>query len=231
MGAFVTKEWVGNIASYKCYSLLIEGPKCKNLIDIGFIVDSSGSLRREYGKEKAFVKSLAESFEISANGSRAGIITFSWHAEHSVKLKDHATTESFKVAVDKLPLFGHTTRIDKALKMARDELFKSENGGRTSIPKLVIVLTDGAQTKDADAVDPGDIADEIRRRGVKVIVIGIGRRVNSTELLHMAGGEKKNVYLAKNFDELKSGSFVESVSKSSCNQGKWRLISREMYDL
>lgn len=195
------------------------GRKCENLVDIGFIVDSSGSLRREYGKEKDFVKSLARSFNISANGSRAGAITFSWHAEHSIKLNDHRELGGFLTAVDNLPMFGHTTRIDKALSMAKSDMFTRENGGRAGVPKLIILLTDGSQTKDADATDPGRIAEELRKMGIKLIVIGIGKNVNGKELLHMAG-DVSNVYQASNFDELSSSGFVGRVSRSSCKQSK-----------
>ncbi len=162
------------------------------------------------------MKALADTFRISRNGSRGGVITFSWHAELSVKFSDYENGGDFNRAVEGLPLFGHTTRIDKALKLARDELFSSRNGARAGIPKLLVVLTDGAQTADADAVDPGDIAKQIRQTGIKVIVIGIGKNVDSKELLHIAGGDKSNLYQASNFDELKSPAFVDSVSKAGC---------------
>ncbi len=194
--------------------------KCKNPVDVGFIVDSSGSLRRQYGKEKEFVKALADTFSISKDGSRGGVITFSWNAELSVKFSDYESASDFNKAVDGLPLFGHTTRIDKALLLARDELLKAKNGARANVPKLLVLLTDGAQTADADAVDPGDIAAEIRQSGVKLVVIGIGKKVDSKELLHMAG-EKSNLYQASNFDELKSSAFVESVSKTGCDLCKF----------
>ena len=45
------------------------------------------------------------------------------------------------------------------------ELFSIKNGGRPGIPKILVILTDGAQTQDADAVDPGDIAEEISKSG------------------------------------------------------------------
>ena len=193
--------------------------KCQRIIDVGFIVDSSGSLRRDYGKEKEFVKIIADNFVVSKNGTRAGVITFSWHAEHSIKLRDHFTTQGFQEAVDRLPLFGHTTRIDKALNLAGEELFNPENGGRPNVQKLIILLTDGSQTKDADAIDPGDIADKIRKSGTKVIVVGIGNSVNKAELLHVANGES-NLYLAKDFNELKSPTFTANIAQVSCVKGK-----------
>ena len=192
--------------------------RCKSIVDVGFIVDSSGSLRKDYDKEKEFVKIIAENLGISTNGSRAGVITFSWQTEHSIKLKDHETTQGFQEAVNRLPLFGHTTRIDKALNLANQELFKAENGGRPGVPKLIILLTDGSQTRDADALDPGIIAAKIRAAGVKLIVVGIGNNVDSGELLHIAN-EKSNLYLAKDFNELKSPSFTANMTTISCAKG------------
>lgn len=181
-------------------------------------MDSSGSLREDYGKEKEFVKLVAENLAISRNGSRAGVITFSWHSEYSIKLKDHDSTQGFQEAVNRLPLFGHTTRIDKALRQARDDLFKSENGGRTNIPKMILLLTDGSQTMDSDAKDPGMIARQIRETGVKIVVIGIGNRINKAELLNIAN-EASHLYLAKDFEELKSPSFTAKITETTCKKG------------
>ena len=57
-------------------------PKCRTRADIGFILDSSGSLRHEYHKEKEFLKNIAKVFGVSEFGSRASVITFSYFAEH-----------------------------------------------------------------------------------------------------------------------------------------------------
>ena len=188
-------------------------------MDIGFIVDSSGSLHTEYHKEKTFVKLLADSFQISKTGSRGSIITFSYNAELSVKLSDHDTKEGFNEATDNLPFFGYTTRIDKALRMAQEQLFLDENGARPNKPKLLVLLTDGTQTPYPDAEDPAKISEKLRNMGIKVVVIGIGASVNQTELVNIAGN-KTNTYVATNFDSLQSETFVQDVSKTACDIGK-----------
>ena len=63
--------------------------------------------------EKDFLKSLAEAFGVSSQGTRAGVVTFSSKAKHSIKLKDHKNVDSFKAAVDGIPLMGFRTRIDR----------------------------------------------------------------------------------------------------------------------
>ena len=105
-------------------------PKCKSVLDVAFIVDSSGSLRSEYHKEKKFVKMMIESFGLGLSTTRAGIITFSHVAELSVKLSEHDSLNDFKAAVDALPMMGSNTRIDKALQLTLAEFFSPNNGAR-----------------------------------------------------------------------------------------------------
>ena len=176
-------------------------------------------MRNDYQREKDFLKALAGSFGVSADGSRAGVITFSYFAKHSIKLKDYSDISSFNDAVDKIPLMGSTTRIDKALQLTQKELFTLSNGARSGIPKILVLLTDGSQTQDADAVDPGDIADELRNTGIRILVIGIGGGVNQTELEHLGGG-KANTFSAASFDELISGEFIKKVTDKNCEIGK-----------
>ena len=193
-------------------------PKCQVVIDVGFILDSSGSLRNNYEQEKEFLKSLAKTFGVSSNGSRAGVVTFSYFSKHSIKLSDHGDIATFNQAVDNIPLMGSTTRIDKALRLAQKELFSLGNGGRVGVPKLLILLTDGTQTQDAGAEDPGDIAEELRADGINILVVGIGRGINETELTHIAG-EEKSVYSAASFESLAENDFLESVRTRSCDKG------------
>ena len=156
---------------------------------------------------------------MSQTGSRAGVVTFSYNAELSIKMNEHDSMQTFGDAVDSIPLMGSTTRIDKALRLTQKELFSISNGARPGIPKILVLLTDGSQTADADAVDPGNIADEIRSKGIKVLVIGIGPGVNQTELLHLGGGQE-NTFSAGSFSELISGEFIGKVTKKKCDVGK-----------
>ena len=94
-----------------------------------------------------------------------GVVTFSDRATHSIKMKEHTDIASFNAAVDAIPLMGSLTRIDRALKLAQKELFAVESGGRSEVRDILILMTDGTQTKsnvDERAEDPGDIMDEIR---------------------------------------------------------------------
>ena len=193
-------------------------PTCKAKMDVGFILDSSGSLSNDYHNEKDFIKTLAAVFGVSEDDSRAAVITFSYYSEHSIKLNDYTDIRSFGDAVDAIPLMGSTTRIDRALRLTQRELFTVENGARAGVTKLLILLTDGSQTQDAGAEDPGDIAEELRNDGIVVIVIGIGPGTNQTELAHMASGAD-NVFSAASFYELIGSEFIKRVAERTCKEG------------
>ena len=190
--------------------------KCRAIADVGFIVDSSDSLAREYSKEKEFVKSVADSLHLSPDrGSQVAVVLFSSYSQLSIKFTDHTNASDFKRAVDALPLMKSTTRIDRALTTAYNEMFNEKNGMRVKVPKVLILLTDGEQTKGADAIPPEQVVQKFHDAGIKVIVIGIGTGVNSVELGKMVKS-RENLYLAKNFDQLKSGQFVDNIIGSTC---------------
>ena len=192
---------------------------CKLILDICFIMDSSGSLAREYHKEKQFLNAVIDNLNLGENEVRAGVITFSYYVELSIKLNQFYRREDFKKKVTSIPLMRSTTRIDKALRMVQNEFFSVSNGARPGIPKLVILMTDGTQSKGRDVVDPGDIADEIRSAGIPVVVIGIGKGINAKELEHISGGPD-TLFMAQSFDELISGGFIKTFMSGKCKAGK-----------
>lgn len=183
--------------------------------DVGFILDSSRSLRDRYKDEKYFLKTLAGSFDMKNNGVQASVLTFSSWPQLSIKFSDHTTIASFNAAVDAIPLMGYQTRIDKALKHAKSEMFTQKNGARTGVAKLLILLTDGAQTKRPGYVDPAIPAEELRKTGIYLVVIGIGKNVIVEELKHIAGDSGK-YFTAGSFDDLISPEFIKNVSVSTC---------------
>lgn len=95
-------------------------------------------------------------------------------------------------------------------------MFTTKNGARGDVPDVLIFLTDGSQTHEDDAEHPGDVAEELRRSGVHVLIIGIGRGTNRTELQHLAGDEKR-VFFAPSFKELIQTDFISTVKDTSCS--------------
>ena len=170
---------------------------------------------RDYAREKKFITRIAERLKISRNGNHAGAVVFSNSPKLEIKLSDHSSVEDFNKAVEKLPLLGGTTRIDLALKMAFTELFALYNGMRVGSSRLLIVLTDGKQTTDFGYIPLHDAVRPFHESGIKVIVIGIGSKVDRNELSSLVV-HPKDLFLPKDFDELLSDSFFGNFTLDSC---------------
>ena len=65
------------------------------MADVGFILDSSGSIQHYYQDEKNFLKKLAGAFGLSNDGSHAGVVTFSGRPEISIKFNQYHDISSF----------------------------------------------------------------------------------------------------------------------------------------
>ena len=186
------------------------------MADVVFLLDSSGSMTSlNYQKEKDFLKSIATKFVGSKYQSRIGLITFSNVAEYSIKLKDATDIASFKIAIDSIPLMGTVTRIDKALQLAQKIIFDRNTGARPAIPKVLVLLTNGYQTQEADTEDPAVIANELRKAGISIIVLGIGSSVKKGELTGISGSSL-DYYNTPTFDDLLSDAFIKSAQDAQC---------------
>ena len=189
--------------------------RCEIVADIGIIVDSSGSLRKEFHKEINFVRELAKDFTVTAGGVNLGVVTFSYYAKLTIKLSDNSDTASFLEATKKIPLMRSQTYIDRALQVADAELFNEENGDRRDVPNFIVLLTDGKQTKSVFATSPSFQAAKLRDRGVTIFAIGIGRSVDEIELASIAGSPE-NMLLADSFEELLRGDFRQRLVSKTC---------------
>ena len=139
-------------------------------------MDSSGSMTTiQYLQQKRFIQHLTRKFKIARDGTRVGIIVYSTRASIAISLKSYFTWRGFARAVSRIRFERGDTRIDLALKSAR-EIFKTSRGSREGVPKILIILTDGQQTMVRGEVAMLDrITLPLRRMKVKVYAIGIGR--------------------------------------------------------
>ena len=192
-------------------------------MDVAFLVDSSGSISfRNFRKVKNFVVELASKFDISPGGSRAAVVVYSTRATTRIRFTDHSTYGSFANAVQRLRHERGYTRIDLALQKANLDVFGPRGKSRFLVPKIAFVLTDGEQTRTGNELSLEVVSDRLKKKGVRIISIGIGKRVDKSQLTVIASSEK-DVVIAESFDGLVSE--VEPLFQSACkgNEG-WFIL-------
>ena len=171
-----------------------------------------------YDEAKLFVKEIARSFDLSAEGTRAGIVVYGNTSRVSIKFSDTNRLEDFEETVDNLALLGGDRKMDKALKLAFDGIFKPEHGMRPDAAQVIVLLTDGVQSKDAGAQTLLQAALPLHESKIKVLAVGVGGNVKKEELLRAVKSEN-DIYIANDFDQLSSGAFVDAVATASCIKG------------
>ena len=81
----------------------------------------------------------------------------------------------------------------------QNESFTTSHGARDpSVPKILVVLTDGQST---DSMATALMADQLHRAGIKVVTIGIGQNVRKSELTVIAT-DRNHVFTADDFKSL-----------------------------
>ena len=78
---------------------------------------------------------------------------------------------------------------------------------------MVIVMTDGRQTRDPDAVDLNVAADPIHRQGARVLVVGIGPEISQHEL-RLIARDSSYVFTVQSFNSLSKA--TRDVAASAC---------------
>lgn len=165
--------------------------------DIVFLVDSSSGAGRDgFDIQKDFVKSVAKSLNLGPGNSRAAFITYSTHSRLTIQLGAQGTREEFDDAVDRLTYIGRTRRMDRALEGAALVLKEA----RQNVPKIVILLTTGKQSQEADAKSLDQAVGPLRALGATTYVVAIGQEPDKKELAPVVDDE--DVFLVQSLDGL-----------------------------
>lgn len=175
---------------------------CLGKTDLAFIMDSSSVSGDDFQEAKNFVWSVVQNFEISSNGTRIGLIRFSTEANEIFDFQFSANNNALRLKemVDNIVLAeGSQTNTERALQLARMELFSVKGGSRPDAPKILVVIISG---KSQNMLGVARTSMALKRNHVTIVVVGIGDDVNLEELLTMASSAD-DMSRVRTFKELK----------------------------
>ena len=112
------------------------------MVDLAFIVDSSGSIsRRNWVRMKAFIKAITSQFDIGPDTGHVAIISYSTRAKIELKFNklrgSELTTDNVNAYVDKMSHQRGFTYIDRALRLAERQVFTVAAGMRPNVAKVI----------------------------------------------------------------------------------------------
>lgn len=156
---------------------------CSLPVDLGFLVDGSGSIEYQgkgnFVRMLNFIKSVVSFFQVSRGKSRVGFVLFSSRPIPIFGLKRYSSKAQLLRAIERVRYPRGGTKIGKALDFARTYLFRGRPfRGRK---RVLVLLTDGMSQ---DRVGPA--ASRIKATGVEVFAIGLGKKFKRRQLLQLA---------------------------------------------
>lgn len=156
---------------------------CNVPVDLGFLVDGSGSIEYQgkgnFARMLNFIKSVVSFFEVSQGKSRIGVVLFSSRAIPVFGFKRYLSKAKLFRAIGRIRYPRGGTRIGKALDFTRSYLFKGRSArGRK---RVLVLMTDGVSQ---DRVGPA--ASRMKATGAEVFTIGLGRKFKRRQLQQMA---------------------------------------------
>ena len=199
---------------------------CEVPVDVGFIVDSSGSISLTgYGNIKNFIKGISVFMGFKPDQTHVGVVLYSKIAEVALKFGKHPHLRKLFRSIHNLPHRKDRTRIDLGLQTANTSLFSREGGMRENVTKIAILLTDGKQTTEnvKDLIPLREAANFLKQRGITIFVVGIGKNIDRGELRQIVDKEDQLIE-AKTFAELEDE--VVNIATKSCRRAVGKYANR-----
>ena len=100
--------------------------------------------------------------------TRVAAVTFSNEAQVRFPLNKYTSLGPLQTGLLDLPYAGGRTNTPAALRLARTEVFKKENGDRLDVKNIIVLITDGNTT-----VEVGNLKAEVLSvKAAKITVFG-----------------------------------------------------------
>ena len=146
-------------------------------------MDESGSVgSTNYQSMKQFVRNTVDEFNIGADQTQVGVISYSGSARVRFYLNSYHDKSALLTAIDNLPYSGGTTDTAGAIDLLRQQGFTEANGGRPqtqAIPRVAVVITDGRSNSYSATITAAQNAHD---EDITIFAVGIGSNVNINEL-------------------------------------------------
>ena len=155
-------------------------------VDLGFIFGADGAnADRSFNAAKDLAKRMVEKYDISKDTAVVGGIIYDDSARLVWRFGDTSDVKATVSKIEELARSRSGSNLQKALEIARDDLYNVENGARRNIPKTLVIFVDVNPTGGSLPI----VAKELKQSGVKIVVVATSSEVDPAVAKGIASGK------------------------------------------
>lgn len=170
------------------YFFFVDARQHSHGANIAFIIDSSETLSKGRLINEFVVRFFTTLIRNSdVENFEAAILFYSTQASVRLNFNDKLSVQRFIFTINSLRHVRSSRRIDKALQFASRYIFTwSTLSRRQNIPNIALLITDGqTSSSHPDFVPMSEASKPLKRKGVRIFVVGIGLGVNQQQLFYI----------------------------------------------
>jgi hypothetical protein len=183
-------------------------PNC-NQADLALVIDGSGSVGSNWGKQIQFAADLVNTLPVSAGGMHVSIVVFSSKSSSRQRIVQRLTGSKATLmsALKNLRHDRGGTYMVPAVRNAKSAL----SSGRVGVPKVMLMLTDG---RPSDR--PSSEFHSLKAAGIKVMMVLIGKNIRRSTVQSWVSSPSSDnaIAITSGFAALKSA--VSTIVKTVC---------------
>lgn len=176
---------------------------CSRPLDIGLIVDASSNIRGiNFQRLRNFLKHIVASFSVSPRVTQFGMVEYNTKPRKLFDFNRFTSKATLMKVMGRIPFMNGKAKLGTALRFSAISLFS-----RSTRRKVAIVIT-GSRSLDS-VIAP---SRHLRRAGVTLVTVGIGRRFSVTQLRQIATTRRD--VITSQFKTL--GRIVRAIKERAC---------------
>jgi Mg-chelatase subunit ChlD len=167
--------------------------------DVVFCIDNSGSIRdndppggNNWKLALDFVQALVKQVSVGPDGTHVSVVDFGERGYLLFDLNRYQTEAATLTAVAAMKYRGENTNTTGGLYWSEQVLSNPSYGARPGVAKVIILITDGVPTYDADKLQAQ--VTSIKNTMFRIVTVGVTNKINETLLKSIASTPKDYVY-------------------------------------
>ena len=189
---------------------------CQTNLDLLFVLDESWSVgKSNHQLALQFMESVVGFYNVSSNGTRVSVISFSTGARVEFLFNTYSTLQDVQRAISSISYSSGLTHTALGLRFAEQVFNRPDISGArplsAGIPRVAVLLTDG-RSNTYNITQP---AIDLRAAGVSVYSIGIGNYYLNELLFIASDPDADHVFLLDSYTD--AAFFTQLLRGMTCD--------------